>query len=138
MLNSDDNPLKLVKNQKDFSEKTRNKTIEFLNSISFLSNNENIDSSEFAFATKYPIGKTGKKELISLFKQIDGEDNPFDAFGDDKFAKLDSALAVRNLIIHEDRFPGTEKTVKDNIELIKNLVEYIDEYLSNKMMKLKV
>ena len=81
------------------------------------------------FKTKFSLGKTGKGELIDLLSQIDGDQNPFESFDTDDFDKLDSVLQTRHLIIHQDRFTGTEATVTDNVSFIKNLVEYIDEYL---------
>ena len=81
------------------------------------------------FKTKFPLGKTGKGELVELLSQIDGDQSPFESFDKDDFDKLDSVLQTRHLIIHQDRFTGTETTVTDNVSFIKNLVEYIDEYL---------
>ena len=85
------------------------------------------------FKTKFPLGKTGKTELVDLFSQIDGDLSPFDGFDKDDFNKLDSILQMRHLVIHQDRFTGTETTVKDSIEFLKNLVEYIDTYLFSKV-----
>lgn len=87
-----------------------------------------VDES-FMLKTKFPLGKTGKGELIDLLSQIDGNQNPFDNFAADDINKLDSVLQTRHLIIHQDRFTGTETTITENIKFIKNLVEYIDEYL---------
>lgn len=81
------------------------------------------------FKTKFPLGKTGKRELIDLLSQIEGDQNRFENFGTDDFDKPDSVLQIKHLIIHQDRFTGTEITVTDNVSFIKNLVEYIDEYL---------
>lgn len=112
-----------------FTEEKKTKIVNYLNSISFISDeNAEIDES-FRFKTKFPLGKTGKGELVELLSQIDGDPNPFEKFDTDDFNKLDSVLQTRHLIIHQDRFTGTEATVTDNVFFIKNLVEYIDEYL---------
>ena len=58
-----------------------------------------------------------------------------DKFDKDDFNKLDSLLQVRHLIIHQDRFMGTETTVSDNIHFLKNLAEYIDNYIFEKYQK---
>ena len=84
------------------------------------------------FKTKFPLGKTGKGEIVELLSQIDGNENPFENFVADDFNKLDSVLQTRHLIIHQDRFTGTETTVTGNIPFLKNLVEYIDDYLYSK------
>lgn len=112
-----------------FTEEKKNNIVSYLDSISFISD-ENAEIGEsFMFKTKFPLGKTGKGELIDLLSQIDGDQNPFENFDADDFDKLDSVLQTRHLIIHQDRFTGTETTVTDNVSFIKNLVEYIDEYL---------
>jgi len=112
-----------------FTEEKKNQIVNYLNSISFISDgNSEIDDS-FMFKTKFPLGRTGKSELIGLLAQIEGDENPFENFNSDDFNKLDSVLQTRHLIIHQDRFIGTETTVTDNVTFIKNLVKYIDEYL---------
>lgn len=115
-----------------FTEEKKNKIVNYLDSISFISDDDIEIDESFMFKTKFPLGKTGKGELVELLSQIDGDQNPFKRFNTDDFNKLDSVLQTRHLIIHQDRFTGTETTVTDNITFIKNLVEYIDEYLCSK------
>ena len=123
------NPLLGMQNTTIFTEEKKNRVVSYLDSISFISDdNAEIDES-FLFKTKFPLGKTGKGELVDLLYQIDGDGNPFDGFNADDFNKLDSVLQTRHLIIHQDRFTGTETTVEGNITFLKNLVEYIDSYL---------
>ena len=129
----DGNALLSIKNNKDFSEEKKTKIVRYLNSISFISNDAKEIEESFMFKTKFPLGKTGKSELVDLFSQIDGDQAPFDNFGKDDFNKLDSVLQTRHLIIHQDRFTGTETTVKDSIDFLTNLVEYIDAYLFSKV-----
>ena len=118
---------------KHFTEEKKNKIVQFIQSISYLSNDNSPIDNDFQFSTKYPLGRTGKKELIDLLKQIDGDENPFDSFGSERFDNLDSVLQTRHNIIHQDRFNGTETTVKDNLDFLKDLVIYIDEYLASKI-----
>lgn len=128
----DGNPLLGMQNKIDFTEEKKNRIVSYLDSISFISdNNAEIDES-FLFKTKFPLGKTGKGELVKLLSQIDGNQNPFESFDTDDFDKLDSVLQTRHLIVHQDRFTGTETTVSDNVAFLKNLVEYIDGYLYSK------
>lgn len=129
----DNNALFGIKNHSDFSEEKKEKIVQYLDSISFISDDSKEIEESFMFKTKYPLGKTGKTELIALFSQIDGDPSPFGRFDKDDFNKLDSVLQTRHLIIHQDRFAGTEITVKDSIEFLKNLVEYIDDYLFSKV-----
>lgn len=129
----DGNALMNIKSYSEFSEKKKEKIVKYLNSISFILDDTKEIEESFMFKTKFPLGKTGKTELVDLFSQIDGDPSPFDKFDKDDFNKLDSVLQTRHLIIHQDRFIGTEATVKDSVVFLKNLVEYIDGYLFSKV-----
>lgn len=125
----DGNALLGMQKHKEFTEEKKNKVVKYLDSISFITDDDAEINESFMFKTKFPLGKTGKGELVELLSQIDGDQTPFENFNTDDFDKLDSVLQTRHLIIHQDRFTGTETTVTDNIKFVKNLVEYIDEYL---------
>lgn len=116
-----------------FTEEKKNNIVQYIRSISYISDDNYRINNDFRFATKYPLGRTGKKELINLLKQIDGDENPFEDFGNERFDKLDSVLQTRHNIIHQDRFNGTEATVKESVEFLKDLVKYIDKYLYSKI-----
>lgn len=118
---------------RDYTEEKKENVVRYLNSISYISDDTVKINDELYFNTKFPLGKTGKKELVDLLTQIDGNKEPFDAFGSEKFAKLDSLLMTRHSIIHQDRFNGTDQTVKENLDFLKELVTYIDEYLDAKI-----
>lgn len=118
---------------KYFTEEKKNKIVQYIQSISYLSDDDCRIDNDFQFSTKYPLGRTGKKELVELLKQIDGDENPFDNFGSERFDSLDSVLQTRHNIIHQDRFNGTETTVRENLDFLKDLVIYIDEYLTSKI-----
>lgn len=126
------NPLLSMQSQKVFTEEKKNRLVSYLDSISFISDDDAEINDSFLFKTKFPLGKTGKGEIVELLSQIDGSENPFENFIADDFNKLDSVLQTRHLIIHQDRFTGTETTVTGNITFLKNLVEYIDDYLYSK------
>ena len=130
---SDSNVLIGLTKHKHFTEEKKNKIVQYIQSISYLSDDDCQIDNDFQFSTKYPLGRTGKKELVDLLKQIDGDENPFDNFGSERFDNLDSVLQTRHNIIHQDRFNGTETTVQDNLEFLKALVIYIDEYLASKI-----
>lgn len=131
------NPLIGIKKHKNFTEDKKRSIVRYLRSISFLSDDEYLIDEAFMFDTKFPLGKTGKTELINLLKQIDGIDNPFAEFGDEKFEQLDSVLLNRHSIIHQDRFLGTDNTVNEALAFLKELVDYIDNYLYQKMEIIK-
>ena len=118
---------------REYTEEKKENVVRYLNSISYISDDIVKINDELYFNTKFPLGKTGKKELVDLLTQIDGNKEPFDAFGSEKFAKLDSLLMTRHSIIHQDRFNGTDQTVKENLDFLKELVEYIDNYLDDKI-----
>jgi hypothetical protein len=116
-----------------FTEEKKNKIVQYLQSISYISDDNCLINDDFRFTTKFPLGRTGKNELINLLKQIDGNENPFAKFGNERFDNLDSILQTRHNIIHQDRFNGTETTVRESVDFLKDLVVYIDEYLSSKI-----
>ena len=102
------NPLLSMQSQKVFTEEKKNRLVSYLGSISFISDDDAEINDSFLFKTKFPLGKTGKGEIVELLSQIDGSENPFENFVADDFNKLDSVLQTRHLIIHQDRFTGTE------------------------------
>ncbi|MCH5152161.1 MAG: hypothetical protein J1F65_05850 [Clostridiales bacterium] len=125
----DGNPLLKLKNRKDFSENSKEEIVKFLKSIDYITNDEAVISDEFKFNCRFPLGKTGKKELISLLKQIKGDENPFSSFVDENLDQLNSILQKRHTTVHSDRLSGTEESVTNDINYIKALVKYIDDYL---------
>lgn len=116
-----------------FTEEKKNKIVQYLQSISYILDDNCLINDDFRFTTEFPLGRTGKNELINLLKQIDGDKNPFAKFGNERFDNLDSILQTRHNIIHQDRFNGTETTVRESVDFLKDLVVYIDEYLSSKI-----
>lgn len=122
-----------LKNHSNFTEEKKNNIVKYIQSISYILDDRCLINDDFQFSTKYPLGRTGKRELVNLLKQIDGDENPFEKFGKEKFDNIDSILQTRHNIVHQDRFSGTETTVSENIAFLKNLVIYIDKYLSDKI-----
>ncbi len=129
----EDNALTGLVKHANFTDEKRGRIIGFLNSISYISDAEQIINEAFRFRTKFPLGKTGKNELIDLLKQIDGDSNPFVGFGDERIEKLDSLLQTRHLIIHQDRYNGTKESCTESITFLRELVTFIDSYLNQKM-----
>lgn len=130
---SEGNSLIGLTKHNNFTEEKKNKIVQYLQSISYISDDNCLINDDFRFTTKFPLGRTGKNELINLLKQIDGDENPFVKFGNERFDNLDSILQTRHNIIHQDRFNGTETTVRESVDFLKDLVVYIDEYLSSKI-----
>lgn len=128
-----DNVLIGLSKHNNFTEKKKNNIVKYLNSISYISDDTVTINRDFLFNTKFPLGKTGRQELVDLLVQIDGNNDPFNEFGSEKFEKLDSVLQMRHAIIHQDRFGGTEQTVKENLDFLKELSVYIDKYLDTKI-----
>ncbi len=98
-----------------------------MNTLGFCSDT-NLVGNELKFETKFPMGKTGNKELTKLFKQINGEDifmsAPFDK------DKLNEILYRRHVIIHEDVNPQvTETTIREYKIYLLEVVSYVDNYL---------
>lgn len=122
-----------MKNGKQFTEEKKNSIVDYLKTISFISDEEAVITPDFKFVVKFPLGKTGKKELVDLLTQIDGDETPFSRFEDSDLDNLNSVLQKRHDIVHNDRFNGSDKTVLDDIKYMKNLVGYIDNYLNEKL-----
>ena len=83
--------------------------------------------------TKYPLGKTGLQELRDLFLQIEGVDifsnAPFD------INRINEILGRRHAIIHEDKdMQLTELKLIEYKDFIKSVVQYIDNYLTEKLI----
>lgn len=88
----------------------------------------NIVSDEIDMKTKFPLGKTGKNEIIDLFKQFTGKD----IFAENNFDinPVDSLLNMRHNIIHQDACPPlTESLIDQYLQFVKNLSEFIDKNL---------
>ncbi len=126
----ENNALIGLKKHNNYTEEKKKSVVQYLRSISYVSDDNCQIDSNFKFSTKFPLGKTGKNELINLLKQIDGSKNPFEGFGNERFDILDSVLQTRHVIVHQDRFNDSEKSVKEKVDFLKELVVYIDEYLS--------
>ncbi len=121
----------------DYSEERKKKVVDYLESLSYSGDGNHLIGDEFCFNTKFPLGKTGKNELIKLLKQIDGNKTPFDNFGEEKIRTLDSLLQARHLIVHQDRFSGTEHDLERYVDFAKQLVTYIDGYLRDCMIQIE-
>lgn len=77
---------------------------------------------------KFPLGKTGKNELIDLFSQIEGKNIFEDANFD--INEIDGLLQKRHLIIHQDIYPGiTEGDILKYQHYLKNIAKYIDSFM---------
>ncbi len=132
----EDNPLVGLTKHKNYTEEKKTNVIRYLQSISYMLDGSQLVDENLRFKNKFPLGKSGKNELIDLLRQIDGEDNPFISFEDNTLSALDSILQTRHLIIHQDRFGGTETTVNESIIYLKKLALFIDGYLEGKMNRI--
>ena len=130
------NPFTGLVKHHNYTEEKKKRVMEYLQSLSYFTEDDYKVDDNFNFSTKFPLGSTGKKELMNLLKQIDGDENPFEEFGEGEFAKLDSVLSMRHSIVHQDRFNGTDSTVRENIDFLQELVIYIDEYLAKKLQSI--
>lgn len=119
-----------LKNQDSYNSDKMLKVKEHISLLNSICNDKEEVISSFAIDTKFPLGKTGRNELQSLFKQIDGTDIFATASFD--VQKLDSLLNIRHNIIHQDQNPHlTEKTVLEYKDFVKCIVDYIDSSLEN-------
>lgn len=129
-------PLSSLLKHNKFSEETQQKIVEYINSVDHIVNEDKIVNDDLKIKTTFPLGRTGKEELLELFKQIDGNENIFiNDCGEEAIDlnQLDSLLLTRHLIVHQDRFSQTENQVEEYNAYIKHVVLYCDEYLSKKL-----
>lgn len=133
-LNKENDDLKKFRTYYDNLLDMEDKIIDELKKFGYLHNDIIIDDS-FSFNIKFPIGKTGTKELSKLLKQFDGDDNPlahdFSGINIDK-NKIDSMLGIRNSIVHQDIYNGTKQDIEDMIQTCFDIGKYIDEYIYQK------
>jgi hypothetical protein len=88
---------------------------------------------EHEINTKFPIGKTGTSELVSLFRQIEGE-NVFKWPVD--LSVLDSLLNIRHNIVHQDaNISLTETTISTYKNYVLNLCTHVDNLLMAQIQK---
>lgn len=122
--------LNKLESHREYNEIWKNRLNTAINSLSYLNDDAVIDDC-LQIDEKFPLGKTGRKELFNLLRQIKGEENPFANFETEGLTinRLDSILQMRHNVIHQDRFNSTERDVVDNENFIKKIVEYIDGYL---------
>jgi RiboL-PSP-HEPN len=77
---------------------------------------------------KFPLGKTGRNELIDLFSQIEGEDIFEEANFD--INDIDGLLTKRHLIVHHDIFQEiTDSDITRYQQYLNIIVEYIDNFM---------
>lgn len=127
----------LLKHNK-FNEDTQQKIVQYICSIDHIVDEEKIVNDNLKMKSSFPLGRTGKEELLDLFKQVEGKDNIFiDENGVEviDLNQLDSLLLTRHLIIHQDRFSQTENRVEEYNVYIKQVVLYCDGYLSKSLEK---
>jgi len=89
-----------------------------------------VNQSNLKFNTSFPLGKTGAKELVELFKQFEGKN----IFSESNFDTniLNSILFTRHSIIHQDSAQSlTEVIVKEHKRYIEKLSEFLLGYLKN-------
>lgn len=132
-----DNALAKLSKHNKFDLDTSEKIKEYLESISYIVDENMVVDNKLKMKTSFPLGRTGKGELLDLFKQIDGDDNIFvDKQSNEEIIdinQLDSLLQIRHLIIHQDRFTQTEKQIVGYIEYLNKVVLFCDNYLNDKL-----
>lgn len=115
------------------NEETKQKVRQYILNIHYIVDGERVVDDNLKIKTSFPLGRTGKKELLDLFKQIEGKKNIFaDDCGNEEIDlnQLDSLLLTRHLIIHQDRFQQTDTKIKEYEQYIVSVVFYCDHYLN--------
>lgn len=132
-----DNALAKLSKHNKFDLDTSGKIKDYLESISYIVDENLVVDNKLKMKTSFPLGRTGKGELLDLFKQIDGDDNIFiDKQSNEEVIdinQLDSLLQTRHLIIHQDRFNQTENKIKEYVDYLNEVVLFCDDYLNNKL-----
>lgn len=133
-MNVNNNALVNLSKHNKFNDDTKQKIKKYISSIDHIVDEEQYVNENLKINNLFPLGRTGKDELLSLFKQIEGKDNIFvDDYGNEQIDlnQLDSLLLTRHLIIHQDRFNQTETKIKEYNNYVEKIVFYCDSYLSS-------
>lgn len=126
---------KSLENWEAYSEEKLAMVKQYVEDLNLHFSNEIIDR-RFKINTSFPLGKTGKNELISLFRQISGE-NIFETTKVD-IDVLDGILSKRHLVIHQDIDPGlTEVEIIKFKNYLKKLGKYIHGVLARSIKDMK-
>lgn len=120
---------------------TKQKIKDYISSIDFIINEEQLVDDNLKIRTSFPLGRTGRTELLELFKQIEGNENIFvDINGEERIDlnQLDSLLHIRHLIIHQDRFNQTDIRIKEYQQYMIEMAYYCDNYLNDTLIRFGV
>ena len=132
-----DNALAKLSKHNKLDLDTSGKIKDYLESISYIVDENLVVDDKLKMKTSFPLGRTGKGELLDLFKQIEGDDNIFRDKDSNEdvidIDQLDSLLQTRHLIIHQDRFSQTENKIKEYMDYLNEVVLFCDNYLNNKL-----
>jgi len=98
-----------------------------------------VKKENFSFKTKFPQGKNGKRDLVNLLEQFDGESEDiifgyyYDGIVKPDINKFSALIAVRNSILHTDNSSRlTKLDVEGYLQSTKVMVEYVDVYINQK------
>lgn len=119
---------KKLSNRESYNESKLDKIKEHLKNLNAHFKGTRLDNS-FKIKESFPLGKTGKKELIDLFFQVEGKN----IFESDNFDIdiIDGILLTRHLIIHQDLDPGlTEERILEYQTYFKKICDVVDNYLN--------
>lgn len=132
-----DNALSKLSKHNKFDMDTSGKIKNYLESINYIIDENLVVDEKLKINTAFPLGRTGKGELLGLFKQIDGDDNIFRNKDTNEdiidIEQIDSLLQTRHLIIHQDRFNQTENKIKEYVNYLNEVVLFCDNYLNSKL-----
>jgi hypothetical protein len=142
------NQLTLIVNNKNHFHKS-SEICEKLKGISPIWGTQNIYFNSINIDFRFDYGKHGEKEIIKLFQRI-GTDNIFNVITVYQYksgkkvkidikGKLNSIVAIRNNIIHEDATPSlTHIQVREFVTLMKSFANEILNYLQKKKNNLSI
>lgn len=135
-INSIDYDLsKKLNNQEAYNKILHKKIYNHISSLNKHYSSEELGEA-FVLKTNFPLGKTGREELIKLFEQLEGK-NIFLIKTID-IDKLDSLFLKRHLIVHQDRCDQlTENDVLSDQHYLKVLSKHIDQYLEKRLKQYK-
>lgn len=125
---------KKLTNQASFNEKKLTTIKAHISEVDSHFSSDKINDN-LSIRTKFPLGKTGKNELIALFSQIDGRDIFEDASFD--INEIDGLLQNRHLIVHQDISSGlTEGDILKYQHYLKKIAKFIDNFMQKFIQKL--
>ena len=129
----ENNVFESITKHKNFTEEKLHPIRKFVADMNYVLNDDAVLADSLHLCTKFPLGRTGRNELINLLKQIDGDSSLFDKAPYLDLEIFDSLLQTRHRAVHQDVFSGTAQVVESFKDFCCRLSIFIDSFLHERL-----